>query len=162
MLLIPFLIFGWIGNKISYTYFAANKELETFFINIGDVITDPLPSFRPFDLLVGAAAGSFMLIVLHFKKKNAKKYRHGEEYGSASWGTLDDIKAYVDFTNFANNVILTQTERLTMGKPSAPKYYRSFSDNKDTGIHRKAAENNSGTDRRSQERHRGDARSGRS
>ncbi|MBQ3884743.1 MAG: type IV secretory system conjugative DNA transfer family protein, partial [Ruminococcus sp.] len=66
-----------------------------------------------------------MLLVMYFKKKNAKKYRHGEEYGSASWGTPEDIKPFIDFTDFDNNVILTQTERLTMGKPSAPKYARN-------------------------------------
>ena len=78
------------------------------------MFTDPLPSFRPFDLLVGAISGGIMLLVMYFKKKNAKKYRHGEEYGSASWGTQEDIKPYIDFTNFDNNLILTQTERLTI------------------------------------------------
>ena len=125
MLAIPFLIFGWLGNKLSYAYYSANKDLRSFFLDMGDVFTDPLPSFRPFDLLFGAAVGGVMLLVLHFKKKNAKKYRHGEEYGSAAWGTQEDIKPYIDFTNFDNNLILTQTERLTMGKPSAPKYARN-------------------------------------
>lgn len=125
MLGIPFLIFGWLGNKLSYAYYAADKELRTLFLNLGDVFTDPLPSFRPFDLLFGATVGGAMLLVMYFKKKNAKKYRHGEEYGSASWGTPKDIKPFIDFTDFDNNVILTQTERLTMGKPSAPKYARN-------------------------------------
>ena len=125
MLGIPFLIFGWLGNKLSYAYYSADKELRTLFLNLGDVFTDPLPSFRPFDLLFGATVGGAMLLVMFFKKKNAKKYRHGEEYGSASWGTPEDIKPFIDFTDFDNNVILTQTERLTMGKPSAPKYARN-------------------------------------
>lgn len=125
MLLIPFLIFGWLGNKLSYAYYASGKDLATFFLNLGDVFTNPLPSFRPTDLMVGAATGGIMLLVMHFKRKNAKKFRHGEEYGSATWGTQEDIKPYVDTTNFSNNVILTQTERLTMGKPSHPKYARN-------------------------------------
>ena len=125
MLLIPFTIFGWLGNKMSYAYYAAGKDLSDFFLNLGDVFTDPFPSFRPADLLIGAATGGIMLLVMHFKRKNAKKYRHGEEYGSASWGTSEDIKPYVDSTDFSNNVILTQTERLTMGKPSHPKYARN-------------------------------------
>lgn len=125
LLLIPFLIFGWLGNKLSYAYYASGKDLAVFFLNLGDVFTNPLPSFRPTDLMLGAATGGIMLFVMHFKRKNAKKYRHGEEYGSASWGTSEDIKPYVDSTDFSNNVILTQTERLTMGNPSHPKYARN-------------------------------------
>lgn len=125
LLSIPFLIFGWLGNKLSYAYYAAGKELRVFFLGLGDVFTNPLPSLRPFDLIFGAAIGSVMLLVMHVKRKNAKKFRHGEEYGSAAWGNSEDIKPYVDYTSFANNVILTQTERLTMGKPSAPKYARN-------------------------------------
>lgn len=125
LLLIPFLIFGWLGNKLSYAYYASGKDLAVFFLNLGDVFTNPLPSFRPTDLMLGAATSGIMLLVMHFKRKNAKKFRHGEEYGSAAWGTQEDIKPYVDTTNFSNNVILTQTERLTMGKPSHPKYARN-------------------------------------
>lgn len=125
LLSIPFLIFGWLGNKLSYAYYAAGKELRVFFLSLGDVFTNPLPSLRPFDLIFGTAIGSVMLLVMHIKRKNAKKFRHGEEYGSAAWGNSEDIKPYVDYTSFANNVILTQTERLTMGKPSAPKYARN-------------------------------------
>lgn len=125
LLLIPFLILGWLGNKLSYAYYASGKDLAVFFLNLGDVFTNPLPSFRPTDLMLGAATGGIMLLVMHFKRKNAKKFRHGEEYGSAAWGTQEDIKPYVDTTNFSNNVILTQTERLTMGKPSHPKYARN-------------------------------------
>ena len=125
LLLIPFLIFGWLGNKLSYAYYASGKDLAVFFLNLGDVFTNPLPSFRPTDLMLGAATGGIMLLLMYFKRKNAKKFRHGEEYGSAAWGTQEDIKPYVDTTNFSNNVILTQTERLTMGKPSHPKYARN-------------------------------------
>lgn len=125
LLLIPFLIFGWLGNKLSYAYYASEKDLAVFFLNLGDVFTNPLPSFRPTDLMLGAATGGIMLLLMYFKRKNAKKFRHGEEYGSAAWGTQEDIKPYVDTTNFSNNVILTQTERLTMGKPSHPKYARN-------------------------------------
>ena len=94
LLLIPFLIFGWLGNKLSYAYYASGKDLAVFFLNLGDVFTNPLPSFRPTDLMLGAATGGIMLLLMYFKRKNAKKFRHGEEYGSAAWGTQEDIKPY--------------------------------------------------------------------
>ena len=62
---------------------------------------------------------------MRHKKKNAKKFRQGEEYGSATWGTPQDIEPYIDKNDKYNNVILTQTEGLTMGKPSHPKYARN-------------------------------------
>lgn len=127
LLSIPFVMFFWFGNKLSYAYHSADKNLGTFFVNLGNVFANPLPSFRIFDIFFGAALGTAMLLILHIRKKNAKKFRHGEEYGSAAWGTSEDIKPYIDAQNYSNNILLTQTERLTMeGRPKAgPKYARN-------------------------------------
>ena len=84
-----------------------------------------LPSFHPIDLCVGIAAALLIRLAVYVKGKNARKFRKNIEYGSARWGTAEDIKPYVDPT-FANNVILTQTERLTMNsRPKDPKTARN-------------------------------------
>lgn len=86
---------------------------------------NPLPSFHPLDLLIGLCCGAVLRLAVYLKGKNAKKYRHGTEYGSARWGTHDDITPYIDPV-FQNNVILTQTERLTMNsRPKDPKTARN-------------------------------------
>ena len=83
------------------------------------------PSFEPYDLLLGAACGVALRLAVYLKGKNAKKYRHGEEYGSARWGTREDIAPFVDPV-FENNVILTQTESLMMSnRPKDPKNARN-------------------------------------
>ena len=85
----------------------------------------PWPSFHPYDLLLGAACGVALRLAVYLKGKNAKKYRHGEEYGSARWGTREDIAPFVDPV-FENNVILTQTESLMMSnRPKDPKNARN-------------------------------------
>jgi type IV secretion system protein VirD4 len=84
-----------------------------------------VPSFHPLDLFVGIAVGASIRIAVHVRGKNAKKYRKNMEYGSARWGTSEDIRPYVDPV-FRNNVILTQTERLTMNnRPKDPKTARN-------------------------------------
>ena len=93
--------------------------------NIGTSFAQVLPSFNIIDILVGGAVAGVMKTVLYFKAKNKKKFREGEEYGSARWGNSKDIEPYMDLTCFENNVILTQTESLTLGKPSHPKYARN-------------------------------------
>ena len=86
---------------------------------------NPLPSFHPVDLLVGIVIGGILRLAVYIKGKNAKKYRRNAEYGSARWGNAEDIKPYTDPV-FANNVILTQTERLTMNNhPKDPKTARN-------------------------------------
>ena len=86
---------------------------------------NPLPSFAPMDLLIGIAGAVLIRLMVYFKGKNAKKYRKGIEYGSARWGNAEDIKPYIDPV-FQNNVLLTQTERLTMNsRPKQPKYARN-------------------------------------
>ena len=84
-----------------------------------------MPSFHPFDLLVGIASGGLLRLIVYVKGKNAKKYRHNEEYGSARWGKPEDIAPFVDPV-FENNILLTQTERLMMSnRPPDPKNARN-------------------------------------
>ena len=82
---------------------------------------NPLPSFHPRDLLFGAAGAVIIRAVVYFKAKNAKKYRHGVEYGSARWGNSDDIKPFIN-PQFDQNILLTQTERVMVGRNKIPKY----------------------------------------
>ena len=84
-----------------------------------------LPSIHPFDLLVGIAVGAGLRLAVYLKGKDAKKFKHNEEYGSARWGKAQDIEPFMDPT-FQNNVILSKTERLTMSsRPKEPKYARN-------------------------------------
>ena len=101
------------------------EKLTGGFANFGTAFANPLPSFHPMDLLVGVAAGLLLKLAVYIKGKNRKKFRQGEEYGSARWGRPEDIKPYVD-DEFSNNIILTQTEALTMNsRPKQPKYARN-------------------------------------
>lgn len=103
------------------------KENSTQIRNIKQYLAykSVLPSFHLFDLLVGLVGATALKAVIYFKGKNAKKYRQGEEYGSARWGNQKDIEPFIDPV-FENNVILTQTERLMMsGRPKHPKYARN-------------------------------------
>ena len=87
--------------------------------------SDILPSFHPFDILIGVTLAAIMLFIVYSKRKNAKKYREGIEYGSARWGTKKDIAPFID-PEFSRNVILTQTEYLTMNnRPKNPAYARN-------------------------------------
>lgn len=91
----------------------------------GAAFANPLPSVHLLDLLIGIAVGAILRLAVYLKGKNAKKYRHNVEYGSARWGTQADIEPFVDAT-FENNVLLSQTERITMnGRPTEPKYARN-------------------------------------
>lgn len=100
-------------------------RVTVLFSNYGLAFSKPLPSFHIYDLLAGVAAALAVKGILYARKKNAKKYRQGVEYGSARWGTEKDIEPYIDPV-FENNVILTQTERLMMSsRPKDPKYARN-------------------------------------
>ena len=91
----------------------------------GAAFANPMPSFIPFDLLIGALCGGAFRLAVYLKGKNAKKYRHNQEYGSARWGTHADIEPFED-PEFKNNIILSQTERMTMnGRPKLPKNARN-------------------------------------
>ena len=130
MKVLPFIILGYFFNKVSQAFTsAAGTELGDKIMNgmdgLGEVFLNPLPSFNPIDLLIGVAGGVIVKLVIYVKGKNAKKYRKGCEYGSARWGNAEDIKPYID-PDFQNNIILTQTERLTMNsRPKQPKYARN-------------------------------------
>lgn len=128
---LPFLMFGYFFDKLSQAFQMSEganigAQIMNTVGNIGAVFQNPLPSFNPIDLLVGVAGGVIVKLIIYVKGKNAKKYRKGCEYGSARWGNNEDIKPYMD-TDFQKNVILTETERLTMdGRPkSGPKYARN-------------------------------------
>ena len=91
----------------------------------GKAFSNPMPSLFPTDILVGIACGAALRLAVYIKGKNAKKYRHNEEYGSARWGKHEDIAPFED-PEFSQNVILSQTERITMSsRPSQPKYARN-------------------------------------
>lgn len=85
------------------------------------IAATPLPSFHPRDLLFGAAGAAIIRAVVYFKAKNAKKYRPGVEYGSARWGNSEDIKPFIN-PKFDQNILLTQTERIMVGRNKIPKY----------------------------------------
>lgn len=127
----PYLLFGYFGDKLAYAYRMTAapdffNKLVGSLANLGAAFGTILPSFHPKDLLFGAVFGAGMRFAVYFKGKNAKKFRKGEEYGSARWGTAKDIEPYMDLENPENNVILTQTEGLQMeGKPKGPKYARN-------------------------------------
>ena len=127
---LPYVIFGYVADKFYFGYRitegsdALNRLMDSLASNVA--FANPLPSFHPKDLLVGIITGVAFRLVVYFKAKNAKKFRHGVEYGSARWGTPKDIEPYMDKENFENNILLTQTERLQMnGRPSSPKYARN-------------------------------------
>ena len=130
LLNVPYILAGYFCDKVaglwrvsegadaSAKMIAAMNGFDTLFSN-------PLPSFHPRDLLIGAGCGIALRLVVYYKAKNAKKFRHGKEYGSARWGNAKDIEPYRDSV-FENNVLLPQTERLMMsGRPKQPKYARN-------------------------------------
>lgn len=126
----PYLLVFWFANKLGSAYRLAEganflAKLMGSMSTLGRAMANPLPSFMPFDLLVGAAGAAIIYAVVRSKKKNAKKYRKDVEYGSARWGTEKDIKPYIDPVP-EQNIILTATESLTMNsRPKQPKYARN-------------------------------------
>ena len=102
-----------------------NEKMQSLMTVLPDALGRIIPSFHPLDLLVGLCCGAGLRLAVYLKGKNAKKYRHGSEYGSARWGTHADIEPYTDPV-FQNNVILTKTECLTMNsRPKDPKTARN-------------------------------------
>ncbi len=127
---LAYVIFGYAGNIICFAFRTAEgKDISENILpalnNLGTAFAHIIPSFHPVDLLVGFAVGVVMKFIMKMRAANKKKFRQGTEYGSAVWGTEKDIEPYMDFKEKDNNVILTQTEGLTMGKPSHPKYARN-------------------------------------
>lgn len=129
--ILPCLLFFWIGDKVCCAYrtvgISGNISVKAmpFFTNLGNALINPLPSLHPLDAFVGFMTAVIAKLVLEYKRKHRKKYAEDKEYGSARWGTPKDIEPYMDRQNFDNNVLLTQTERITMGKPSNVKYARN-------------------------------------
>ena len=127
---IPYVAFSYVGNLIGFAYRTADgsgfqEKLLPFMSNLGVAFARIFPSLHPFDFLIGLGLAGVMRLVLYVKSKDRKKFRQGEEYGSAVWGGEKDIEPYMDLSCPENNVILTKTESLTMGKPSAPKFARN-------------------------------------
>ena len=128
--MVPYECIALYGTKIGQAWrLAAGTAFAEKFLHWRDgfmqAFASPLPSFYPQDVLVGIATAAAFYAAVYVKGKNAKKFRHNVEYGSARWGTTKDIEPYVDPV-FANNIILTQTERLTMNsRPKDPRTARN-------------------------------------
>ena len=127
---LPYLLFVWLFDKVGAAVrLSPGADASAKLLHLGDgfsaAFSSIAPSFHPADLLIGIAGAVIIRLAVYLKGKNAKKYRKGIEYGSARWGTAEDIKPYIDPV-FENNIPLTQTERLTMNsRPKQPKYARN-------------------------------------
>ena len=130
LLNLPYFLLGLFATNLGEAWRLAtgadaSAKMLSFFSTLPVALASWWPSLHPLDLLVGLCCGAALRLAVYLKGKNAKKYRHNMEYGSARWGTHDDIAPYIDPV-FQNNVILTQTERLTMSsRPKNPKYARN-------------------------------------
>ncbi len=127
---LPYVVIGLVATNLGEAWRVAAGEtagerILSLIYTIPQALGNPLPSFHPFDLLVGLICGGALRLAVYVKGKNAKKYRHGMEYGSARWGTAADIEPFMD-PKFENNVILTRTERLMMSnRPKNPANARN-------------------------------------
>lgn len=127
---IPYLILGLLATNLGEAWRLAegidiSAKLLAFFSTVGQAFANPMPSFYPSDLLVGLFAGGCVRLAVYLKGKNAKKYRHNMEYGSARWGTAKDIEPFMA-PKFEDNIILTKTERLMLSnRPDNPKNARN-------------------------------------
>ena len=125
-----YILLGLVATNIGEAWrLAEGKELgDKIMAMMGTVpvaFANPLPSLHPLDLLVGLCCGAGLQLAVYLRGKNAKKYRHGMEYGSARWGTAKDIEPFMA-PKFADNIILTKTERLMMSnRPPDPKNARN-------------------------------------
>ena len=130
LLNLPYFLLGLFATNLGEAWRLAvgadaSAKMLSFFSTLPVTLGSWWPSLHPLDLAVGLCCGAGLRLAVYLKGKNAKKYRHNVEYGSARWGTHEDIAPYIDPV-FQNNVILTQTERLTMSsRPKNPKYARN-------------------------------------
>ena len=130
LLNLPYFLLGLFATNLGEAWRLAtgadaSAKMLSFFSTLPVALGSWWPSLHPLDLAVGLCCGAGLRLAVYLKGKNAKKYRHNVEYGSARWGTHEDIAPYIDPV-FQNNVILTQTERLTMSsRPKNPKYARN-------------------------------------
>ena len=127
---IPYLFVALLATKLGLAWRLAegadaSAKMLSLLDTLATAFSSPMPSFHPFDLCVGLLAATAIRLAVYVKGKNARKFRKNMEYGSARWGTHEDIAPYID-PKFRNNVILTQTERLTMNnRPKDPKTARN-------------------------------------
>ena len=126
----PYIGLGYVANLIARIYRIApgddvSQKSLVLMQELGHLFSKPFPSFHPMDVGFGIACGVILYVIVLQKKKNAKKFRPGVEYGSARWGTKKDIEPFMDPV-FEKNIPLTQTEGLMMSsRPSSPKYARN-------------------------------------
>jgi type IV secretion system protein VirD4 len=129
---VPYILAGLIATNVGEAWrlasgVKASEKIQSIVLDgtFAIAFSNPMPSFIPLDLLVGVVCGAALRFVVYMKGKNAKKFRNNVEYGSARWGKHDDIEPFED-PIFANNVILSQSERITMSsRPKIPKYARN-------------------------------------
>ena len=130
LLNLPYILMGLFSTNFGEAWRMAvgadaSAKMLSFFSTLPVALASWWPSLHPLDLLVGLCCCGGLRLAVYLKSKNAKKYRHGMEYGSARWGTHEDITPYIDPV-FQNNVILTKTESLTMNsRPKDPKTARN-------------------------------------
>lgn len=130
MLNIPYVIVFYLADKVAWLYRhcmgdSLVAKVGVLFLNFQLAFENFMPSFHIYDLIAGMIGAVVVKTAVYLKGKNAKKYRQGEEYGSARWGNEKDIAPFIDPV-FENNILLTQTERLTMNsRPKLPKYARN-------------------------------------
>ena len=127
---IPYILMGLFATNLGEAWRLAegadtSAKLLSFFNTLPTALNNPLPSFYPLNLFIGIACGAGLRLAVYLKGKNAKKYRHNEEYGSARWGTAKDIEPFM-VPDFEDNIILTKTERLMMSnRPKNPANARN-------------------------------------
>lgn len=130
LLNLPYLLFVYPFDKLAQAFrLVPGADLSAKILSIGEGFAAAFASaglsLNPTDLLIGLLGAAALRLAVYMKGKNAKKYRHGSEYGSARWGTPADIAPFVD-KDFFNNIPMTQTERITMAShPKQPKYARN-------------------------------------
>lgn len=127
---LPYVILGLVATNLGEAWRMAegadtSAKTLNFLSTIPVAFGNPMPSFHPMDLLIGVLLGAALRLAVYLKGKNAKKYRHGVEYGSARWGNAKDIEPFMA-PKFEDNVILTRTERLMMSnRPKNPANARN-------------------------------------
>lgn len=127
---LPYVLFGYLCDKLAHLWRVSGgsdvfERLAAVMNRMDRLFADPFPSIYPRDFLAGVCCAVILRVAVFYKGKNAKKFRKGEEYGSARWGMVKDIEPYMDSV-FENNIILTATERLTMSsRPANPKFARN-------------------------------------
>ena len=130
LLYFPYVLFALIGTKLGQSWRYApgagfSEKLVHLVEGMAAAFQSAMPSFIPFDLFFGIIFAAIIWLAVYIRGQNAKKFRKNQEYGSARWGTAEDIAPYMD-PDFKNNIILTKTEMLTMNnRPADPKTARN-------------------------------------